>query len=281
MSNEPMRGNENAEISLLDMYMFFRDGWKWMAASTLTCALAGVAYALFATPVYEATANIEMAVVANAVVEQPAVLAEKLKIPTYYSNETINACGSDESQASGESLAQELKPAVNKNAPVLIISYRSRSADNAKECLDAVLQNIRLDQNKISRPMLSLKQHLLKNLESRLESAEKVKHQLGGRTLRFDFNDPKFSASTLLMSTLLANDKEISDLRNQIFELNAALSDPQTKEAYLSAPIYAPSKRVEPRRSRIVIGATLAGIFLGLFFLLGQKAKVYVRQQIK
>jgi capsular polysaccharide biosynthesis protein len=281
MSNELMRDNENAEISLLDIYMFFKDGWKLIAASTLAFSLAGIAYALLATPIYEATANIEMAVVTNSVVETPTVLAEKLRIPTYYSDETTNACGSDDSQATGESLAQDLKPAINKNAPILIISYRSKSVDKAKKCLEAVLENIRVDQNKISKPILSSKQHLLKSLEDKLESAEKIKHQYGGKALSFDFNDPKFSASTLLMSTLLANDREITDLRNQIFELNTALSAPQTREAYLSAPIYAPSKRVEPRRSRIVLGAALGGIFLGLFFLLGQKARIYLRQQIK
>jgi hypothetical protein len=261
--------------------MFFKDGWKWMAASTLACSLVGVTYALLATPIYEATANIEMAVVASAVVEQPAVLAEKLKIPTYFSNETINACGTVDSLASGESLAQDLKPAINKNAPILVIAYRSKSGDEAKKCLDAVLQNIRADQNKISKPILSLKRHLLIGLEDKLESAEKVKRQLAGRTLSFDFNDSKFSASTLLFSTLLAKDNEIKDLRNQIFELNFALSEPQTREAYLSVPVYVPSKRVEPKKSRIVLGAALGGIFLGLFFLLGQKTRNYLMQQIK
>lgn len=281
MSNKSIRDNENAEINLLDIYMFFKDGWKWIAASMLVCSLAGVVYALLATPIYEATANIEMAVVANVVVEAPAVLAEKLKIPTYYSTETINACGSNDSQVSGESLAQDLKPVINKNAPILIINYRNKSVDKAKKCLEAVLENIRADQNQISRPTLNSKQHLLKSLGDKLESAEKIKHQFGGKALSFDFNDPKFSASTLLMSTLLANDREITDLRNQIFELNAALSAPQTREAYLSAPIYAPSKRVEPKRSRIVLGAVLGGLFLGLFFLLGKKGRIYLKQQIK
>lgn len=280
MSNDPIRDNANAEISLLDIYMFLKDGWKLIALSTLFFSLIGVAYALLVTPIYEATANIEMAVVANSAVEAPVVLAEKLKIPTYYSNETVSACGNENSKASGESLAQDLKPVVNKNAPILILSYKSQSTDNAKKCLQATLENIRIEQNKISKSILTSKQYLLKSLEDKLESAEKFKHQYGGKALSLDFDDSRFSASTLLMTTLLANNREIVDLRNQIFELKSALSAPQTRDTYLSAPIYASSMRVEPRRGRIVLGAAFGGMLLGLFFLLGQKVRIYLSRQM-
>jgi hypothetical protein len=60
-------------------------------------------------------------------------------------------------------------------------------------------------------------------------------------------------------------------LRAKIGDLEIALAEPQTKEASLTTPIYAPSARVEPNRSRIVLLGGIVGGVLAIAYLLGRR----------
>jgi hypothetical protein len=97
------------EISILDIYDFFATNLVTILIWVVVAIGAGAVVA-FSLPVkYEASAVIEPTRIAetstdlntkalvfkSTVVESKEVLAEKLKSPTYYSDETIKACGFD------------------------------------------------------------------------------------------------------------------------------------------------------------------------------------------
>jgi len=145
LTEEAMEHSED-EISLLDIIQFFIDNKLHIAISTFACGALGLAYGLITPPKYEASMSLQMAVVANTPVEAPAVLLEKMKLPTYFSVETLNACKMTDSTNPGAELSKQLKPLVNKNAPFITTSFRAPSTDEAKTCLQAVLADVRSQQ---------------------------------------------------------------------------------------------------------------------------------------
>ena len=265
---------ENVEdnLSLAEVINLFKKYWKSIAVGGLIGGLLGSAVATIIPPKYQATANIQVGKVANVDIESPSVLVEKIKLPMYYSLNTYGECNVADLIEPGVALAKSLNPMVAKNAPIITISYKEKDISRAKKCLESVLGDIRENQREISKPILDSKRNQLDNLRQKLESAEDVIKTLASNKRNFDFSDSKFSASTLLLATSLNKDNEIKDLRTQINEMEIALAEPQTKEAFLIKQIYAPNVRVEPKKTLIVLLASIIGCILamGLFFLKGK-----------
>jgi hypothetical protein len=230
--------------------------------------LLGLGYGLIAPAKYQATANIQVAKVAGTDVEVPAMLIEKLKMPMYYSEKTYTACNVMDKLEPGEEIAKRLKPALAKSAPIITISYREESREDAQKCLESVLDDVSSNQSLLAKPIFESKTNQLLNLKLKLESAEKIVKILPKNNAGFDFSDSKFSASTLLLATTLSKESEIKDLRTEINDLERALLEPQTKGAFLTTPIYAPKQKVSPKRTMILVGGLAAGLFIGLLLMM-------------
>jgi LPS O-antigen subunit length determinant protein (WzzB/FepE family) len=69
----------------------------------------------------------------------------------------------------------------------------------------------------------------------------------------------------------LSKENEIKDLRTAINDLEIALLEPQTKEAFLTTPIYAPLKKVSPKTPIVLAVSLFGGLFLGLMFVMGRR----------
>ena len=87
---EPIQA-EDDEISLTDILLFLQASFSNVVKSLVFCLLAGGAYYFYSPKMYEATVAIEMATVAGELVETPAVLLEKMKLPLYFSPATLQA----------------------------------------------------------------------------------------------------------------------------------------------------------------------------------------------
>jgi uncharacterized protein involved in exopolysaccharide biosynthesis len=269
------------ELSLTEVIDFFRESWKQILVSSIIGGTLGVGYALISPSKYLAAAHIQVAKVAGSDVEAPNVLVEKLKMPMYYSQDTFTVCNLTEEKEPGVSIANRLKPTLSRNAPIISITYKDKSTEDAKKCLEGVLNDIRSNQNILAKPILETRNNQLANLKQKLESAEKISKVLSIKNPSFDFSDSKFSASTLLLATTLNKENEIKDLRTQIRESEIALAEPQTKEAFLTTPIYAPSVRVEPKRTMIVLLFGIAGLVLAIAYLLGRRMIVVKNKNTK
>jgi LPS O-antigen subunit length determinant protein (WzzB/FepE family) len=269
------------ELSLTEVIDFFRESWKQILVSSIIGGTLGVGYALISPSKYLAAAHIQVAKVAGSDVEAPNVLVEKLKMPMYYSQDTFTVCNLTEEKEPGVSIANRLKPTLSRNAPIISITYKDKSTEDAKKCLEGVLNDIRSNQNILAKPILETRNNQLANLKQKLESAEKISKVLSIKNPSFDFSDSKFSASTLLLATTLNKENEIKDLRTQIRDSEIALAEPQTKEAFLTTPIYAPSVRVEPKRTMIVLLFGIAGLVLAIAYLLGRRMIVVKNKNTK
>lgn len=267
MNNQSIENMED-EISLTDIIDFFKESWKQLILGGVVGGAIGVSIALLSPSIYQATAYIQVAKVANADVEAPNILLEKLKMSMYYSQKTFSECNVENTTEPGKAIANGLKPTLAKGAPIISISYKDKNIDDAKKCLESVLNDIRTNQNEIAKPILEQKKNQLSNLKQKLESAEQITKLLSSKKPNFDFSDSKFSASTLLLATTLSKENEVKDLRTQINDLEIALAEPQTKETYLTTPINAPNIRVEPKRSLIALGSIIGGVFLAIGYLI-------------
>ena len=266
--NQPLED----EISLKDIIDFLVESWKSILATGVLGVLAAGTYIAVTPNMYQATANIQVAKVAGTDVESPAILIEKLKMPMYFSQKTYSACNVMDDFLPGEEIAKSLKPTLSKTAPIITVSYKEESPEIAQKCLEGVLEDVRTNQNQLAKPILDAKSYQLINLKQKLESAEKTLKMLPSKNSNFDFTDSKFSASTLLLATTLNKENEIKDLRTQVNDLEVSLTEPQTRETFLAAPIYAPKQKVSPKRAITLLGGLMGGLFLGLVFVMGLRA---------
>jgi uncharacterized protein involved in exopolysaccharide biosynthesis len=272
MSEQPFNQPLEDEISIKDIIDFLVESWKVIALGGIIGGLVATGYVFITPPKYQATANIQVAKVADTDVETPSTLVEKLKMPMYYSTESYSACKVMDKVEPGEVIAKNLKPVLSKTAPIINFSYKEDSPIDAQKCLESVLNDIRRNQNLLAKPILESKKNQLSNLKQKLEAAERVIKILPNQSSNFDFSDTKFSASALLLATTLSKENEIKDLLTQINDLEIALLEPQTREAFLTTPIYAPKQKVSPKRALILMGGLAAGLFFGLFFMIGKRS---------
>jgi len=260
------------EISLLDIVEFFENQWKKILFGGLVGGILGVSYALLAPPKFEASANIQVARVANVDVETPILLSEKLKLPSYYSQETLSACKLDDLDDPRSVLIEKLKPTLVKNTTYVSVAYKDKTVEIAKNCLTGVLNDIRNSQSELAHPIIEARKNQLVTLKSKLEDIDHtLKTVFSSKNLNFDIIDTKFSASALLFATVLAKENEVKDLRISIRDLELALAEPQTKPAYLVTPIYSSGLKVEPKRTLIVVGSVFAGALLMILYALIKK----------
>lgn len=272
MSEQSFNPAFEDEISLKDIIDFLVESWKSILVTGVLGVLGAITYITVTPNMYQATANMQVAKVAGGDVEAPAILIEKLKMPMYYSQKTYMACNVMDEIQPGEEIAKSLKPTLSKTAPIITISYKEESPEAAQQCLESVIEDIRANQKLLAKPILDTKAYQLVNLKQKLEAAEKIIKILPSKNLNFDFNDSKFSGSTLLLATTLNKENEIKDLRTQINDLEILLSEPQTRETFLAAPIYAPQQKVSPKRGIALIAGLMGGLFLGLLLVLSQRA---------
>ena len=272
---------EDDEITLIDILLFLKASGRHVLISTIGCLLVGVAYYFSVPKMYEATATIQMAMVAGEVVETPAILLEKIKLPLFFSSAALQACGSDGDLSSHTKFADKLKPAINKSAPFISLSAQARSTQEAPACLDAVISEIQKSQNDLAKPVLEQKKQKLAQLSDQLKAAEEMAKSFPTTKATNNAMDAQFSARTLVMPFNLANASEMSDLRKKINELEAELIAPQTQPLSLAAPMFAPEVS-NNKRPVFTLGLSLAlGVFLGLAVTGVQRVVPEIRRQMR
>lgn len=328
------------EISLLDIYVFLRDSWKTFVAFSVLGLSVGLITAFVLPEKFQASALIESASVAKkepndlitkVSVELPAILAEKMKVPTYFSEDTVKSCDLTDVVNPAQALVRGLNPNVPRNSPYVSVTFKAESPAIAATCLESVLKDVVANQALLAQPLINNFEVALANAEQELQSniterdqqriknreklsvakaklaaAERFVEKFSKDSLTFKFDDQQFSATALLLSTLISKQNEIKDLEiqinalelevaanmtdkdqavrkmtNTVSELKNALLPPNTKPATFAAPIYSPNTKVEPKRSIVILVGLVAGGFLGLMLLVVGRVRNNIRKQLK
>lgn len=337
MNNKP--DSDQDELSLLDVYTFIQDGWKTIAGFSALGLAAGAITAFALPEKFQASALIEPATVAvksgesvtAKSVEPVAVLTEKMRSPTYYSDTTIQNCGLSKDANPPKKLVDMLKPNVARNSQYISVNYKAPSPAAAVTCLESVLKDVVNNQAQIAKPLINNMEVVLGNAEQELAASKTERDQqriknrerlnvakaklVAGQTfveqfskdsLQFKFDDPQFSASALLLSTLMNKQNEIKDLEiqinalelevganltskdqqvrsliNKVTEMKNALLAPATRSASFAAPVYAPDTKVEPKRSMVMVVGLIGGGLIGLLLLIVRVIRNKLRQPLQ
>ena len=151
---------------------------------------------------------------------------------------------------------------------------RSVSRDVAIACLESVLHDIRINQRSLMLSQVDSAQSQLNEKEKRLALAENFASTGSDIRALFDFNDSQFSASALLVTKLMEEQKNALELEKEVQDLKRELLEPLTKEASFAVPIYAPVTSAEPKKVLVITLAFLFGLFVGVMV-------VFIRTYVK
>ncbi len=260
------------EISLADIAEFLTSNAKTLLIGASAALVIAGAYLGLAPARYKATANIQMAAVESEPIETPAVLVEKLKLPLYFSQDSWRVCGTDDELHPSRTLAKELNPAVNRNAPFVTLTFTSASPVAAVACLEAVVREIGAKQAEMSEPLVKLRQANLNALKEKQAEAQAFLKMLPKVRSDMTFSDTKFPAVSLLMATGLTKESEVRELQLEISEAELKLTPPNTQGTTLAAPIYAPNVPSGPSAWIVLLVAPVAGLLLTAMLLLMRNA---------
>jgi uncharacterized protein involved in exopolysaccharide biosynthesis len=271
--------HESAEVELspTEVIESFKESWKQLLVCIIIGFLLGVSYFLIAPYKYQATAFIQVAKVAGIDVETPISVVQKLKMPMYYSKNTLIACNFIESNNISINFATRLNPNIVKNSPIISITFVEKSTEDATKCLESVFNDIRINQKILSEPILKEKNNQLANIKKKLDSAENISKILSTNKPNFNFSDSNISASLLFFAISINNENEMQNLRREINELEIELKEPLTKEASLVTPIYAPSASVEPKISLIILLSGILGGAFAIAYFVGRRVWLKIK----
>lgn len=255
---------DSGEISLLGIYEFFRDGWKTLVALSVLGLSVGIITAFVLPEKFQASVLIEPAFVGkkdkndmiqSVSVESVAVLAEKMKVPTYYSLPTIKACRLSEVDNPAEELVKRLGPNVGRNSTYVSLTFKAESPALAKTCLENVLNDVAANQALLAKPVVNNLQADLESAEDELKTTTTERDQLRkmnperlsqaktklAAAERFveaftkdsssvKSTDPQFSAPAVLLPALMAKQAEIQELERQIYDLSLSVASNITEK---------------------------------------------------
>jgi hypothetical protein len=253
-------------ISFVDILLFLKASVHKILLSTVVCLFAGACYYFAAPNSYEASVTIQMGRVSGEMVETPVTLFEKIKLLSYFPDATIKTCHED--PRSRGNFANKVKATVNQQLNYISLIIYAPTKQEAKECLSAIYTNIEEAQNKIAKPLIDAKK---KKIDSRTYVLRLIKD--------FNKNHPTDSVlkkevkfayheSYLINLSRLANDIELSKIREEIENLEIQLAPPLTSVTSQTSPIHV-SESPANKRPQVIFGVSLAlGVILGLLMTL-------------
>lgn len=263
MSEQSINKSNPDEISLKDIIFFVNQFWKTFLVFGIFGFLVAVIFCYFSPKEYSAYAQIRLAEFKGSgkennqkyLIEDPSLLISRLKLPSTYSDKEVDACGLNQSSSPLESLAALPKVSLVKGSNSAVeLTIVSNSKNRAITCLDAIFQRIQLTQSYFLQPYLNDLKVLLKNTQVRLGEAREL-------ISRAD------QSGSALSATYLSVRDEIKFLSDESVRINGIISAINLSQSKLVAPIFASDTQVSPDKKRILIVGVLAGLLMGILYV--------------
>lgn len=257
MSNPAVGGMyETEEISLADVVRFLLSWWKLIVSSGIAGVVAAYIHLIGIPNTFEAQTIVTMAKapVVNAKstslvlpysfedVESPALLAERMSLPSTFPESTVEACAFGDSEALMGAIT--IIPSSNQSSTLRFL-VRHSSPELAKQCANAVFEMIRKQQAALAEPVIARLEKVLNEIWTPSKKEAVVAAKLAGTS------DRDIAAISLTLA---------------VREFSHALS--ADSGARMLAPVYAPEQPVPAVRKRVLMSWGAAGVFMGLSFAL-------------
>ena len=268
------------EISITDMIDFFKSHKKMILIFVIIGALLGGLYANFTEPVYKGSVLISPAKIAGTFVVNPKVTLTKLDMNSYYSKETFLNCNpdfykdKDKDKDIDYDISTLVKASVTKDGDLIQLLMQDKNKTVIKDCLNSMVDDIRISQSIIAEPLIQLKNNELMLLEEKLKNAEEFKVKLNEKQIReLKTNGERFSVDLLYTNMILFNSKDIKETITEINKVKTDLSSEQTKPANKALPINIEKKSFPTPKLGALMGLFL-GLCLGILIALIKQMKI-------
>ena len=107
-------------------------------------------------------------------IESLAVLAEKMKAPGFYADQTLTDCGFAPEANARPLLVEELAPNVARNSNFVTVSYKAGSVDAAKACVNSVLVDVVTSQQPEMETAVKYLNTEISNAQAQVEQARQT-----------------------------------------------------------------------------------------------------------
>ena len=184
-----------------------------------------------------------------------------MKLPTVFSEKEVQACKLEKSIVSTEQLANSIvKLTAIKGVTSLVeLKVRGESKEGVIACAQSIFENIKDSQYDIMKPYIEEAKTLLLKYQVRLNDVQSV-------IARADKTGQALSIAYLF------DRDELKFLLDEVTRLNAIIVAGDVRNTKLVLPIYASDKPVFPEKASSLVFGLLAGLFLGLLYVLARKA---------
>jgi Chain length determinant protein len=262
---------EDEGLNLWELLDVVKSGWHWLAGGAAIGLAGAVGFVMVVPAQYEATAIIQPAKVGmstttttkGAEVESTAQTLERLKLPTFYTENLIKACEIKQEVGARQGLAKAMKPTLVKGNSLIQITYRAESPAIAEACVAGVVAQLAKVQASLAEPIIKTLEEQRQLTKLQLDESERFQSQIEKRAMSLDPSDAKFSQSMLMLNAALSKREEISKLRKLYTEQSMQLVPPLTQPTQLFEPIDASEKAVFPKKTLSALGGLVSGLVLG------------------
>ena len=268
------------EISIADIIHFFKSHKKMILIFIIIGALLGGLYGNFTVPVYKGSVLISPAKIAGTFVVNPKVTVTKLDMNSYYSKETFLNCNpdfykdKDKDKDIDYDITTLVKASVTKDGDLIQLLMQDKNKTVIKDCLNSMVDDIRISQSIIAEPLIQLKNNELTLLEEKLKNAEEFKVKLNEKLIKeLKTNSERLSVDIVYSNMILFNSKDIKETIAEINKVKIDLSSEQTKPANKVLPISIEKKSFPTPKLGALIGLFL-GLCLGTLIALIKQMKI-------
>ncbi len=260
------------EISLFDIFLFFKSEYQFIIGFTLLGFVGAASYVWTVPKQYEVSGQIRVAQIVNLNnnnnnnvsplginIEEPNALIARMALPTTYPKETIALCGLVEEKDAGALLAKKAKLSLPKGLGGIVdLEIRDTSKEVAQACANAIYELVKTSQAQLIAPYVE-------------EASKKLiieKERLSRAT---EFIARADKSGSGVSGAYLATRDEIRYLVDQISTLQALINGNESRAARLVAPIYVKDQPVFPQQLNSLLLGLLLGGFLGLLLALARR----------
>jgi LPS O-antigen subunit length determinant protein (WzzB/FepE family) len=270
----------NDEISIADMIHFFKSHKKMILIFVIIGGLLGGLYGNFTGPVYKGSVLISPAKIAGTFVVNPKVTVTKLDMNSYYSKETFLNCNpdfykdKDKDKDIDYAISSMVKASVTKDGDLIQLLMQNKNKTVITNCLNSMVDDMRISQNKIAEPLIQLKNNELTLLEEKLKNAEEFKARLNENQIKeLKTNGERFAVGLLYTNMILSHSKDIKETMTEINKIKTDLSSEQTKPANKVLPVSIEKKSFPTPQLAALLGLFL-GLCLGILITLIKQMKI-------
>ncbi|MGZ5029201.1 MAG: hypothetical protein ACXV8I_01205 [Methylobacter sp.] len=259
------------ELSLYDVAVFIRQNVGIMLGGALIGSVLGLALAFVLPAQWEANALIRIGQLSNAgsagnSIEPPLQVVDRIKNKSFQ-NDVLKNLGmvTDEDNPSANLFRNSLKVKLEKSE-LINLSLRGKSVDEAKQHMDAVVNELRNIHVRMSESTINRWHQELESIEHELKQAntdaERLAKSLAGQSDLL--NDKNFSQAALLSNILIAREGELRSFRDRKRMLEERLSPERTFASNVLGRVEVAQEPVFPKKSLFMVAGLVIGLILGV-----------------